>query len=91
VTNPKPNPGIAKVNDYNIKRIINHPFLKPKALNIPNSYVFSSTSPIISEYIKSIDNINSKKVADTTRLSIKLPSNKYYLIVVANVEDILTG
>lgn len=40
---------LAKIMASTVSKMINHDFLKPKALNIPNSYVFSSTSPIIRE------------------------------------------
>jgi len=48
-TSPATRPGIAKVSAYTIMVAAMLLVLKPKALNMPNSYVFSSTSDSISE------------------------------------------
>lgn len=49
IRNPRAKPGIANEIAYTIIVIPKFFVLKPRALSIPNSYVFSSTSESMSE------------------------------------------
>ena len=81
----KPNniAGIEKSMAWIISKYLNDVCLKPKALNIPNSYVFESISLTNNEYITNPPNTPSNKTELKNKISKNILMNKNPRIISA--------